>query len=114
MSYSNEVCASAHLFSALPIFPFSQVLQILCVPCVIQFYSLILSGVTILINIISLITQSCLSVAHASSPFKCLGMCTIPMHATPIFTTEALHLVTCIQQFYSTVKLKVTCYTVRR
>ena len=89
----------------------SQVLQNI-IPCVIQLYSLILSGVTVLINII--LTQSCLSVAHASSAFKCLGMHKMPMHATPIFTTEAFHLVSCIQQFYRTVKLKVIRYTVRR
>ena len=45
---------------------------------------------------ILLITQSCLSVAQASSSFKCIDMCT-PTHATPTFIAEALHLVTYVQ-----------------
>ena len=49
-------------------------------------------------DIILLITQSHLSVAQASSSFKCLSM-NMPMHATPTLITEALHLVTYVQQF---------------
>ena len=50
----------------------------------------ILAVITVLNNIIMLITRSCLYVARASSSFQCLDM----HHATPIFTTEALHLAT--------------------
>ena len=51
---------------------------------------------TVLNNIILLITCSHLSVAQASSSFNCLDMCT-PMHATPTFITEAHRLVTQVQ-----------------
>ena len=48
---------------------------------------------TVLNNIILLITWSRLSVAQASSTFNRLDACT-PTHATPTFITEALRLVT--------------------
>ena len=59
---------------------------------------------TVLNNIILLITRSHLSVAQASSPFNRLDTCT-PMHATPTFITEALCLVTRVQLFLTTVSV---------
>ena len=35
-----------------------------------------------------------------------------PMHATPTFLTEALHLVTYVQLFNDSYTVKVTAYTV--
>ena len=59
---------------------------------------------TVLNNIILLITSSRLSVAQASSPFNRLDTCT-PTHATPAFITEALCLVTRVQLFLTTVSV---------
>ena len=55
--------------------------------------ALFLSGITILNNIILLITRNCLSLAQASSCYKSLDMYT-PMYSTPTFVTEELCLVT--------------------
>ena len=63
-----------------------------------QLYSLVFCGITILNNIILLITRSGLYVAQASSSFKRLDMCT-PMHTTPTFITEAFHFVTYVRLF---------------
>ena len=48
------------------------------------------------INILLLLTQNRLSIAQASSCFKCLDTCTFT-YATPTFITEAFHLVTQVQ-----------------
>ena len=62
------------------------------------FFSFLVVYVTVLNNIILLITQSRLYVAQASSSFKHLdtGMLT---HTTSTFTTEEFHLVTYVRLF---------------
>ena len=59
---------------------------------------------TVLNNIILLITRSRLSVAQASPSFNRLNTCA-PMHATPTFITEALRLVTQVELLLTTVAL---------
>ena len=55
------------------------------------------SGITVLNNIVLLITRSSLSLSLATSSFKHLNMCT-PMHAVTLtFITEALHLVSHVE-----------------
>ena len=54
-----------------------------------------LSGITVLHNIVLSISLSHLSIAQASSSFKCLDKRTFTyMYTTPTLITEALHLVT--------------------
>ena len=65
-------------------------------------YSLVSYWITVLNNILLLITRSCLSVAQASGSFKCLDTCTF-MYTTPSFVTEALHLATQVQLLLMTV-----------
>ena len=52
----------------------------------------ILSSITVLNNIVVLITEA-VYIAQASSCFKCLDMCTFT-YATPTFITEVHYLVT--------------------
>ena len=56
-----------------------------------------LSDITVFNSDILLITQSRLSVSQASSSFKCPDT-HMPMYVTPTYTTEALRLVTYVQQ----------------
>ena len=58
--------------------------------------ALFFSSITVLNNIVLLITRSQLSIAQASSSFKCLNMSTFT-YATATFITEVLHLVTQVQ-----------------
>ena len=57
---------------------------------------------TVLNYILSLITGSCLSIAQASSFFKCLDTHMF-MYTTPTFITEALYLATQVQLLLTTV-----------
>ena len=61
-------------------------------------YSLVFSGITVLNNIMLLITQSHLSVAQASPCFKHLDTHT-PTCATPTSIPKAPHLGTYVQLF---------------
>ena len=70
------------------------------------------NGVTVLNNILLLITQSHLSITQASSSFKCLDT-RLFMYATPTFITKALCLVTRVQLLLMTVKSELTLYTVQ-
>ena len=57
---------------------------------------------TVLNNILLLITRSRLSISQVSSSFKHLNTHTF-MYATPTFITEALHVVTLVQLLLTTV-----------
>ena len=65
-------------------------------------YSLFLSGIIVLSNIILLLTRSCLSIAQASFSFKCLNAHMFT-YATPTFVTEGLCLVTHVQLLLTTI-----------
>ena len=54
-------------------------------------------GITILNNIVLLITRSSLSLSLATSSFKHLSMCTLMHAVTLTFITEALHLVSHVE-----------------
>ena len=60
--------------------------------------SMYVSSMTVIYNIL-LITQSCMSVAQASSSFQCLGRWMMPMYTTSTHITKALHHVTYVQLF---------------
>ena len=62
----------------------------------------IFSGITVLNNIVLTISQSHLSIAQASSSFKCLDMHTFT-YATPTLITEALRFVIRVQLLLTTV-----------
>ena len=66
---------------------------------------------TVLNNILLLTTQSRLSIAQASSSFKCLNMHTFTF-ATPTLITEALHLLTQVQLLYNRFYSELIPYTV--
>ena len=66
---------------------------------------------TVLNNILLLITRSRLSIAQASSSFKRLNMCTF-MYATPTFITEVLCLLTQVQLVLMNFTVNITPYTV--
>ena len=65
---------------------------------------LFLISMTVLNNIILLLTQSRLSITQASSSFNRLDTFT-PTHATPTFITEALCLVTQVLLLLTTVSV---------
>ena len=69
------------------------------------FFRFLVVYVTVLCNIVLIISQSRLSIAQASSSFKLLVM-PMFMYTTPTLVTEALCLVTQVQLLLMTITVK--------